>query len=169
MTIGMIKLRGHKKRNSIQHFHIRHANCGIQACSAPKISLRFLSHPVNRKDCADFYSCGQTVSGVYTIHPDSRTAFCCVLWSEALPVEAGRYFKRDWTVLLISTAAGMTTNRGLGTWMASIGWDLISWTSWPRTTTRDTNYAWIWRILQEIQCMPSTVILLCPVSSPSTS
>ena len=30
-----------------------------------------------------------------------------------LPVEAGRYFKRDWTVLLIFTAAGMTTKRAL--------------------------------------------------------
>jgi len=27
---------------------------------------------VNQKDCADIYSCGQTVSGVYTIHPDGQ-------------------------------------------------------------------------------------------------
>ena len=31
--------------------------------------------PVNRKDCADIYSCGQKVSGVYTIHPDGQQPF----------------------------------------------------------------------------------------------
>lgn len=30
---------------------------------------------VNQKDCADLYSCGQTVSGVYTIHPDGQQPF----------------------------------------------------------------------------------------------
>ncbi|KAL9985633.1 hypothetical protein ACROYT_G008056 [Oculina patagonica] len=30
---------------------------------------------VNQKDCADVYSCGQTVSGVYTIHPDGQQPF----------------------------------------------------------------------------------------------
>ena len=31
--------------------------------------------PVNRKDCADIYSCGKKVSGVYTIHPDGQQPF----------------------------------------------------------------------------------------------
>ncbi|XP_078356736.1 microfibril-associated glycoprotein 4-like [Oculina patagonica] len=30
---------------------------------------------VNQKDCADVYSCGQTVSGVYTINPDGQQPF----------------------------------------------------------------------------------------------
>ena len=30
---------------------------------------------MNKKDCADLYGCGQTDSGVYTIHPDSQQPF----------------------------------------------------------------------------------------------
>ena len=44
-------------------------------CLQTQLPLFFGTHPVNRKDCADIYSCGQTVSGVYTIHPDSQQPF----------------------------------------------------------------------------------------------
>ena len=30
---------------------------------------------MNKKDCADIHTCGQTVSGVYTIHPDGQQPF----------------------------------------------------------------------------------------------
>ena len=39
------------------------------------VTYFFGSHPVNRNDCADIYSCGQIVSGVYTIHPDGQQPF----------------------------------------------------------------------------------------------
>ena len=38
-------------------------------------SFFYFFYLVNQKDCADVYGCGQTVSGVYTIHPDGQQPF----------------------------------------------------------------------------------------------
>ena len=68
-----LQLRISTIHNCIQFFTmLRYPNAKC-LFSNPMTSL-FLD-PVNRKDCADIYSCGQKVSGVYTVHPDGQQPF----------------------------------------------------------------------------------------------
>ena len=67
------------------------------------------------KNCGDLYKAGKRNNGVYSIDPDNTGAFDVYCDQKSAGGGGGQCSKRDWTVRLISTAAGMTTNEALET------------------------------------------------------
>ena len=64
------------------------------------------------KNCGELYKAGKRNNGVYSIDPDNTGAFD-VYCDQKSAGGGWTVFQRDWTVRLISTAAGMTTNEAL--------------------------------------------------------
>ena len=65
------------------------------------------------KNCGELYKAGKRNNGVYSIDPDKTLVPSMFIVTKNRPVGGGQCSKRDWTVRLISTAAGMTTNEAL--------------------------------------------------------
>ena len=65
------------------------------------------------KNCGELYKAGKRNNGVYSIDPDNTDAFDVYCDQKSAGGGGGQCSKRDWTVWLISTEVGMTTNEVL--------------------------------------------------------
>ena len=65
------------------------------------------------KNCGELYKAGKRNNGVYSIDPDNTDAFDVYCDQKSAGGGGVDSVPRDWTVWLISTEVGMTTNEVL--------------------------------------------------------
>ena len=105
------------------------------------ICFFFLYLSPEYENCAQLYKSDKKISGVYKINPDGAGPDFEVFSDQKLPEGDGKWSKRGWMALWISTATGLTTRMALVTLMASFDSD---WKNRHRLTNPRASFGSIW-------------------------